>query len=547
MIKQVTIKNFKRFREVTFDLPGHIVVAGPNNMGKTTLLQAIAAWGLALNRWKEVADPHKHKGAYTRAPLARQAFSAVPLRGFDLLWTDRKARLPIEIIITSDRGWTIGMELIPDSSEQVYVRPLSDTEQNVLQENDLMETVYIPPMTGLSTDEPEYRRPKVDQLLGQGKPGEIIRNLLVEAHQSEEAWSELSKCIDRMFRYEILPPDATGADIIAEYRERPGGPRLDVASAGSGFQQVLMLLTFLHTRGKSVLLLDEPDAHLHIILQDVIFSELHTVALKKRSQLIVATHSEIIINSVEPRLLCAMLATPRLLDSVADQASLVAALSVLTPIEIMEAVDAPGVVYLEGHTDLSILREWARILNHPALETLTTKLFWQATNFATRFGAKGKKSKEHYDALQLIKKIPGLELIDGDAHPDIQDKVTGEGLQRLRWRRYEIESYLVHPHALERYVEKVVGKEAAAPHIADLRKYLDDNFPPAAIREPLGDHAFLNTAKARSEILPPALAAAGLPGIPYTEYHEIAAVMLPEEIHPEVTEKLNGIQKAFGL
>jgi len=101
MINQVTIRNFKRFDEVTFDLPGHIVVAGPNNMGKTTLLQAIAAWGLALNRWKEVADPHKHKGAYTRAPLARQAFSAVPLRGFDLLWKDRSAKKPIEIVVRS--------------------------------------------------------------------------------------------------------------------------------------------------------------------------------------------------------------------------------------------------------------------------------------------------------------------------------------------------------------------------------------------------------------------------------------------------------------
>src|SRR3989441_4841600 len=116
-----------------------------------------------------------------------------------------------------------------------------------------MERGYFPPMRGLSTDEPVYRRPKLDQLLGQGRPGEIIRNLLAEAHESEEAWSELTKCIQRMFRYEILPPDARGADIIAEYRERPGGPRLDVASAGSGFQQVLMLLAFLHTRGKSVL------------------------------------------------------------------------------------------------------------------------------------------------------------------------------------------------------------------------------------------------------------------------------------------------------
>jgi len=407
-------------------------------------------------------------------------------------------------------------------------------------------------MTGLSIDEPVYRRPKVDQLLGQGKPGEIIRNLLVEAHQSEEAWSELSKCIERMFRYQILPPDSAGADIIAEYRERPDGPRLDIASAGSGFQQVLMLLTFLHTRGKSVLLLDEPDAHLHVILQDVIFSELHTVALKRKSQLIIATHSEVIINSVEPRLLCAMLAKPRLLESVADQASLVSALNVLTPIEIMEAVDAPGILYLEGHTDLSILREWARILNHPALETLTTRLFWQAINFETRLGAKGKQSKEHYEALQLIKVIPGLELIDGDAHPDIQDKVTGEGLQRLRWKRYEIESYLLHPDALARYVEKMIAPEPelkalATQSVQALKQYFEDNLPPAVVRDPLGDHAFLNSTKARREILPPMLAAAGLPGIPYTEYHEIAAVMLPEEIHPEVSEKLDGIQKAFGL
>jgi len=548
MINQVIIRNFKRFDEVTFDLPGHIVVAGPNNTGKTTLLQAIAAWGLALNRWKQVADPHKHRGGYTKAPLARQAFSAVPLRGFDLLWKDREALESIEIVVRSDRGWTVGVEILPDTTEQIFVRPMSDSDPSVLKDEELLETVYIPPMTGLSIQEPEYKRPKVDQLLGQGKPGEIIRNLLVEAHQSQEAWSELSECIHRMFRYEILPPDSSGADLVVEYRERPNGPRFDVASAGSGFQQVLMLLTFLHTRGKSVLLLDEPDAHLHVILQDVIFSELHTVALKTKSQLIIATHPEVIINSVEPRLLCAMLAKPRLLETVTDKTSLISALTVLTSIEIIEAVEAPGVLYFENYTDLNILREWARILDHPARETLTTKLFWKPTvSENARFGAKGKQAKEHYEALQLIKKIPGVELYDGDAHPNIQDKITGEGLQRLRWRRYEIESYLIHPAALARYVEKIVGAAAASPHIADLLKYLEDNLPPAVLRDPLGDHAFLNGTKAREQILPPALAAAGLPGIPYTEYHEIAAVMLPEEIHPEVKEKLDGIQKAFGL
>jgi len=202
----------------------------------------------------------------------------------------------------------------------------------------------------------------------------------------------------------------------------------------------------------------------------------------------------------------------------------------------------------EDYTDLNILREWARILNHPAYETLTTRLFWKKTVWETRDGAPGISARQHYNALTLVKDLPGLELIDGDAHADITNtEITGKGLQRVRWRRYEVESYLLHPDALARYVEKAVGEEAAGLHVADLRRYFEDNLPPAVVRDPLGDHAVLNSTKARTEILPPMLSAAGLLGIPYTEYHEIAAVMLPEEIHPEVIEKLDAIQRAFGL
>ena len=72
-------------------------------------------------------------------------------------------------------------------------------------------------------------------------------------------------------------------------------------------------------------------------------------------------------------------------------------------------------------------------------------------------------------------------------------------------------------------------------------------FPPAVIDDPLGDHVFLNGTKARTQILPPLLNAAGIHELPYTRYHEIAAVMQPGEIHPEVTEKLDAICCAFGV
>ncbi len=552
MIEQITIRRFKRFADVTFSLPGHVVIAGPNNCGKTTMLQAITAWDLALTFWKQRHDYQRHRGFYVKVPVARQTFTAVPLRAFDLLWNNRKYAGSIEIEVRHSQGWTVTMELMADSTEQVYVRPKPDVDPNTVRQVAL-NTAFVPPMTGLSIGEPVYQRPKVEQLLGQGKPGDVIRNLLVEAHQIS-AWDPLRDSMKRLFHYEILPPDATGADIIAEYQDHADGPRLDIASAGSGFQQVLMLLTFLHTRPGSILLLDEPDAHLHVILQDAIYGELRSVAAKQNSQLIISTHSEVIVNSVEPRELCVLLNQPKLLDSVVDRERLTASLGLLSNTDILLAQDAPGILYVEGYTDINILVEWVKILNHPVYETLTTRLFWKPSVWEPRPGASGIKAREHYEALKLVREdLPGLILLDGDDDSRIPPTdVTGNGLQRLRWSRYEIESYLVHPNALERFIERQVGAGAlSAEARKDMLAYLEETFTPAFLQEPLKPNplvdAYFRQNKARTEVIPPILDAAGLYGFPYTRFNEIAAVMLPEEIHPEVKEKLDAIQRAFRL
>ena len=40
-IRKVRIEGFKRFDDVEFVLPGHIVVAGPNNAGKSGFQQVL--------------------------------------------------------------------------------------------------------------------------------------------------------------------------------------------------------------------------------------------------------------------------------------------------------------------------------------------------------------------------------------------------------------------------------------------------------------------------------------------------------------------------
>ena len=550
MIHTVRIRGFKRFEEVEFRLPGHVVLAGPNNTGKTTVLQAIASWSLALQRWREFNDFNPRQG-YKRAPIARQAFTAVPLQSFDLLWRNRsynKHGQCIEIELQHNAGWSVAMELLADSTEQIYVRPRADVPADLLRELDL-RAVYVPPMTGLETNERLFQPVAVEQLLGLSRPGEVLRNLLVSASHDESAWAALQDSILKLFGYELLPPDASGPFIRSEYRMTGEGPSFDISSAGSGFQQVLMLLTFLNTREGAVLLLDEPDAHLHVILQDAIYHELRTVAARQHSQLVVATHSEVVINAVEPRELCVTLHEPRIVTDNEERSRLISSLRVLSNADVMQALGARGVLYVEDYTDINILRAWAATLGHRAEGLLATNLMWKPLVFQAQEGRPGIRARDHYDALRLVRDdLPGLELRDGDARPEIPDTaITGAGLQRLRWRRYEIESYLLHPDALARFVEAVVGTDAAESHVQDMFAYWRGAFPPDVVEEPLADHEYLIEAKARTRLIAPLLEAAEIHGLPYTRYHEIAALMLPEEIHPEVVEKLDAICRAFGV
>jgi predicted ATPase len=541
MIREVRLRRFKQFSSLDMKLPGHVVLAGPNNGGKTTVLQAIAAWDLSFRRWRELNDTRKHNGAYTHCPIARPDFLAVPLprNSLDLLWTGRDRGTAIEITICTE-AWALTMEFRFDA-EQVRVRPVAASAVSEIRDVDL-SVAYVPPMGGLAPEEPLYGQ---DEFLvgrfAEGRPGDVLRNLLFRASQDQNAWERLTSTVRRLFGFELEVPRA-GQYLTANYQV--AGKSFDLVSAGSGFQQVVMLMTMLVTRPGSVLLIDEPDAHLHVILQDAIFRELHHLAMSTKAQLIVATHSEVIIDSVDPTQLVAMPAAKPLLNATQREA-LVSGLAMLSNTDVMLAKVVPGILYVEGHTDLEVLCAWARVLAHPSLEVLTKQLLWHRYSTVARGEIAAFKASDHYRALQLlVPELRALEIQDRDGNPHLPEtQITGSGHQLIRWRRYEIESYLVHPDALARFVEHKAGSEAA---VEAVREYLRQNLPPAVLQAPLAEHPMLLASKARVELLPPALKAAGI-WTEYTDFHEIAALMRPDEIHPEVREKLDAICTAFGI
>lgn len=564
MIRLVTLKGFKRFGDATFTIPNHVVLAGPNNTGKTTLLQALAAWELGFRKWKELNNFNPRRNGYSWQELERLNFSAVAVRSFELLWTNRQHAATFEIGVQVDGLPLVTLEFQFHSAGSMRVRPKADSVGVVLQDSRLaFQTTFIPAMSGLARFETRLAdQEAIDSALAQGRPGEVLRNLLFIAHKNEAGWRQLNATIERLFSCRLEPPKA-GAELVCEYRQGPSekGPLFDVASGGSGFLQVLLLLTLLVTQSGDafgvhrVLLIDEPDAHLHLLLQRSIYSELRLLVAGGRSQLFVATHSEMIVNSVEARELYLMFGTPRLVSEDMKRA-IGDALGAVTHSELLEADGAQGVLYTEDFTDIDVLKGFAQALgDESALKLLSRDLVVKSSKAPLPDGLGEYSPQQHWTMLKLVRPaLPALELLDGDALNRADDSITGspERMQRLRWRRYELESYLLHPGPLQRFVEKRLGgKEAAADAVLAMHNELQ-----AVLQRPFMEQPdepvplaknYLRTEPVSKTLVPALMQAAGLNQVPKREYFEIAALFQPHEVPAEIVERLSQIKQAFGV
>jgi hypothetical protein len=474
--------------------------------------------------------------------IARRDFTAIPVRRLDLLWTGRvvgrrkgEARPPlIEIIVEGRDGdtvWTWGMELQYQGAELLYCRatesrPVPDPVRR-------LTVIHVPPLGGIQSDE-EKREPGIqDRLIGEGKPGDILRNLLLQiAEREPDAWRRLSDHIEEIFQITLQKPVFSGTYITAEYvpKHTAAGRKpkpLEIAGAGSGFHQVLLLLAFFYARPGSVLLLDEPDAHLHIILQRDVYALIRRVASDRNAQLVISTHSEVILDETDPSRIVAFTGEhPHTLVTSSQKAQLKKALTRLRSLDFLLADQIRSVLYVEGETDAGILREWARILKHPAHDFLE-KPFLHPLG-----GNDLGEAREHFYALR-------------EAYPDLRGACVLDRRDRPRpdgwvepalffWPRRETESYLLHPAALRRFIERKAP--GAAPAVD---RHFAKQLPPGF--NPFDDGViFLRDVKASEEFLLPLLGDCGL-STSKKDLFLIAAVMLPNEIHPEVTRALDVI------
>jgi energy-coupling factor transporter ATP-binding protein EcfA2 len=464
MLTRLKVRNFKTLDEIDIEIGQTVVFIGPNNSGKTSALQALALWQSGVREW---LSPRAGSTASERTgvTLNRLGLTHTPIAEARLLWRNLRVNAQtgggdgtaqdvfIDVLVEGqDAGglWSCGLEFHYGNAESIYCRPLRLPASSARDRMDVpaeaanVRIAFLPPMSGLATDETEVPAGRIDVLIGEGQTAQVLRNLCLRVHEGNETgWNEVKSRIGAMFGVSLRDPvrDKARGSIRLTYDER--GHELDIASAGRGLQQTLLLLSHVFANPGSALLLDEPDAHLEILRQRQIYNLLSECAAVTGSQIIAASHSEVVLNEAAERDLVIAFVGRRPHRIIDRGSQLLKSLREIGFDQYYQADLKGAVLYLEGATDLSILRALAKKLGH-------------------RVSAVLERPFVHYVANQPIKALQhffGLR----EARPDLVAFAVFDRLDRGLpapfempahcWRKCEIENYVVSRNVMLAFSE----------------------------------------------------------------------------------------------
>ena len=566
MLTKITVRNFKRFGEADIALGNPVVFVGPNNSGKTSALQALALWDIGLKRWNErragQRTPEKRPGV----AVNRRDLLSLPVPDANHLWHELHVRdvrkvdgrqqtsnVRIDIVVegvTEDRQWKCGLEFDYANEESFYCRPLRLSEGRtpdrmpVPEEAALVQIAFLPPMSGLAATETRLDQGAVNVRIGEGRTAEVLRNLCYRIHEDHpEQWDVLVTQIESLFGSRLHSPRyvAERGEIVMTYAESK--VTLDLSSSGRGLQQTLLLLAYMYANPGAVLLLDEPDAHLEILRQRQIYQLLTKVGQESGSQVIAASHSEVLLNEAADRdLVVAFVGRPHPIDDRRSQ--VLKALREIGFEQYYQAEQTGWVLYLEGSTDLSILQAFAHSLGHESASAVLER------PFVRYVGNQPRAVRQHCHGIrEAVAHLRGVALFDrleGGA-PDVPP------VECLMWEQCEVENYFCSRATLEAYATQSASTEVAGPLFASaesgkrleaMREAIEEI---SQALERLGRGSpWGRDIKASDDFLDPLFrtyfAKLGLPNlIAKKHFHELVQYVPTDEIDQEVRDKLDAI------
>lgn len=351
-LKRIKLTNFKKFSGIDIQdikINDLNLITGVNNSGKTTVLHALAVWEFAKILLINFRGTKSLTARYSEDKkglgISPETFSPINIPSLKYLWKDQKTNgsygMKIKVFWDDETGKELYLEIAFTLNGNNFAIKKSDS--NLTRQDSIPTIAYLPPFGGMTQFEPLLSMADRKKLIGKGQAGAVIRNLLLDLHNEHEnivlearnskfpgrkrlgshqksellqvptAWRHLKDILQEVFHVNLYVQQFDSSfhnfinidvfDVIKNYEslefEKDKSSKRDLMIEGSGFLQWLSVFTLALDKNNDVLLLDEPDAHLHSTLQSILLTKLQEICDKNKKQILMVSHSPELIKLLE--------------------------------------------------------------------------------------------------------------------------------------------------------------------------------------------------------------------------------------------------------
>lgn len=315
-LTKVTIKNFKAIHDTTIELSPFTVIVGANGSGKSSVLQALhwmfqSGRNLSVDTNKSVKDGStlsEKNATYMPSPEYRNAGHGAEYGNFR-----ETPQLDVLVEATATDGTSVSAPMWIKSARNeglsVHV-PSNNPFVATLRDRNKEFSSYIPGLAGIPLSEEKRTKLIVQRQAAAGDANTVLRNVLLllegVTHGGKNGLKLVEELASQVMGDLILQVsfdeeknqtiNATFQTAAMKAADQKRTKPLELA--GIGFLQVIQIFSYLVHFRPVILLVDEPDSHLHPTAQERLVRVLADAAKLFDTQVLLTTHSPSVVRAL---------------------------------------------------------------------------------------------------------------------------------------------------------------------------------------------------------------------------------------------------------
>jgi AAA domain, putative AbiEii toxin, Type IV TA system/AAA ATPase domain len=297
-LQSIRLQKFKRINDAAMDLKGVNVLVGGNNSGKSSIIQGLH-FGVGLLQTIALADKWVKSGSTSLNPNqliyspSEDVYALGP--GGKLFESEDQA---IRLDLNMESGEACSVEVRKGRNRNILVGVANPTLAQQLSSLENPFSIFSPGLAGISKRETYVSDGVLFRTLARGDANLVLRNILLRLSETD-AWSPfLSDLRDVFPELDIEVAFKKETDELIDVKIRTIKDWVPLEIAGTGVLQATQILSYIHRFEPAIVVLDEPDSHLHPNNQRLLCALLRRVSEDRGTQVLLTTHSRHVVDAV---------------------------------------------------------------------------------------------------------------------------------------------------------------------------------------------------------------------------------------------------------